>query len=79
MERLIANDVGAATTVWAAVSPYFEDHGGVYLGDVSVCPPFDPEKDDGMAGRYHPHAYDQEAEQKLWKISCETVGVSADD
>ena len=27
-------------------------------------------------GGYYPHAFDEEAEKKLWGVSCEMVGVS---
>lgn len=71
---------GAATTVWAAVSPHFEEgqNGGRYLAEVA-------EADLAEAGvqfagdGYSAYAYDEEAEEKLWKLSCEAVGVPDDD
>ncbi|KAK5688389.1 hypothetical protein LTS10_000367 [Elasticomyces elasticus] len=69
---------GAATTAWAAVSPHFEGkNGGRYLADVGECGPMGTGAMVGGAG-YAEHAYDEEAEEKLWKISCEAVGVSDD-
>lgn len=58
---------GAATTVWAAVSPHFntQANGGQYLGDI------------GVSERFAPHAFNEEAEDELWKLSCEAVGVTA--
>lgn len=29
-----------------------------------------------LNGGYFPHAFDEEAEKKLWEVSCEMVGVS---
>jgi hypothetical protein len=66
--RAIKNvEQGAATTVWAAVSPYFNkaEHGGQYLADV------------GVSDQFAPYAFDKEAEEKLWDISCKAVGVAA--
>ena len=66
---------GAATTVWAAVSPHFEGaNGGRYLADVGECEPRAP--DAGVADPgYSEWAYDDDKADKLWKISCEVVGV----
>ena len=66
---------GAATTVWAAMSPHFEGkNGGQYLEDVGESQPAEGELQTGTAG-YSPHAYDQEKEDMLWKLSSEIVGV----
>lgn len=70
---------GAATTVWAAVSPHFEGgNGGRYLEDVGEAGPQPAGAKTGSAG-YAKHAYDPEGEEKLWKLSCETVGVPVDN
>lgn len=70
---------GAATTVWAAVSPHFEGgNGGRYLEDVGEAGPQPAGAKTGSAG-YAKHAYDPEREEKLWKLSCETVGVPVDN
>ncbi|KAK3075093.1 hypothetical protein LTR53_001919 [Teratosphaeriaceae sp. CCFEE 6253] len=69
---------GAATTVWAAVSPHFEGkNGGRYLADVGECGPMAEGAGAGAEG-YAKHAYDEEAEEKLWTISCQAVGVQDD-
>ena len=69
---------GAATTVWAAVSPHFEGkNGGQYLMDVGEAGPMADDAGVGAAG-YSKHAYDEKAEDSLWKISCEAVGVPED-
>ncbi|WPH04845.1 hypothetical protein R9X50_00774200 [Acrodontium crateriforme] len=67
---------GAATTVWAAVSAHFDDvkNGGRYCADVGECGPAPAEAAPGANG-YAPHAYDEASEEKLWKLSCETVGI----
>ena len=59
---------GAATQVWAAVSTNLEGKGGVYLADVGVAKPAAEKELVGGPG-YAPHAYDEEAEEKLWKLS----------
>lgn len=70
---------GAATTVWAAVSPHFEGkNGGRYLAEVAEQGPAPGGSAVGFGG-YGPHIYDEEAEEKLWKLSLETLGLPADD
>ncbi|KAL1304311.1 hypothetical protein AAFC00_000714 [Neodothiora populina] len=71
---LITAEQGAATTVWAAVSPDLEGRGGTYLADVGEASPREPGENQGGPG-YAPYAYDEELEEKLWKLSYETVGV----
>lgn len=66
---------GAATTVFAAVSPYFKNRGGLYLADVGEAPPAAEGEPIGTAG-YGDHAYDEEAEEKLWNLSYEAVGLA---
>jgi len=69
---------GAATTVWAAVSPHFEGgNGGQYLADVGESPVAGEKQEMGGA-EHSPHAYDEEKEEMLWKVSCEVVGVADD-
>ncbi|KAK6000238.1 hypothetical protein QM012_003870 [Aureobasidium pullulans] len=65
---------GAATTVWAALSPYFENHGGVYLAEVGVAPALAEDEGIGRCG-YAPYAYDTEAEDRLWEVSLKAVGL----
>lgn len=67
---------GAATTVWAAVSPHFEkaENGGRYLSDVGEAGVM-TEKSEMGGPVYAAHAYDPEGEKALWKISCEVTGV----
>jgi hypothetical protein len=67
---------GAATQVWAAVTPYFDDvaYGGVYLSDVGVAGPEIEGETLGGPG-YAGFAYDEEAEERLWELSCGAVGV----
>lgn len=69
---------GAATSVWAAVSPDLEGRGGVYLGDVGEASAAVSEQ--GRGGPDHAkHAYDEESEEKLWKLSYEAVGLVDED
>lgn len=66
---------GAATTLWAAVDKSLEGKGGLYLEDCHISEPVA----DGSTALTTPghakHAYDEEKEGKLWKVSCELVGV----
>jgi NAD(P)-dependent dehydrogenase (short-subunit alcohol dehydrogenase family) len=73
-----SSEQGAATTVWAALSPVFNDHGGVYLADVGESGPA-VEGEVLVGPGYVPHAYDEEAEEKLWKLSYEAVGLKDDE
>ncbi|KUJ21903.1 short-chain dehydrogenase [Mollisia scopiformis] len=64
---------GAATTVWGAVAKVLEGKGAMYLEDCAEA--VDAPDQDMMRGGYAPFAFDEEAEKKLWKVSCEMVGV----
>jgi hypothetical protein len=70
---------GAATTVWAAISDDFHSSGGKYLEDCAVAGPYDTNQDIQIAPGYATHAFDQEKEAKLWKISNKLVGFSEDE
>nr|POE65647.1 putative oxidoreductase [Quercus suber] len=70
---------GAATTVWATLTPHFNSvaNGGRYLCDVGESGPL---KDRFPAGPgYAAHAYDEQSEERLWEISCAAVGVSSQE
>lgn len=80
MEKTIkSTKQGAATSVWAAVSPHFENisNGGKLLGDVGEARAVQ-DGDAFDSASYAPHAYDEKAEDRLWKVSCEAVGVPLD-
>ncbi|KAF4542454.1 Short-chain dehydrogenase [Lasiodiplodia theobromae] len=69
---------GAATQVWAAIGKAWEGRGGKYLEDVQL-----QEKQAAMSGNmaekgYAPWAFDEESEEKCWKISKEMVGLKED-
>ena len=76
VEKTVAQ--GAATSVWAAVATHLEGKGGVYLSDVGEAKPATETELIGGPG-YRPHAYDEDAEEKLWKLSYEAVGLSVED
>lgn len=63
---------GAATTVWAAVAPHFNDNGGVYLADVGECGPAVKGANQAAAG-YVEHTYDEVAEERFWALSHELL------
>jgi hypothetical protein len=57
---------GAATQVWAAVSPELEGRGGLYLENCGVGEQHRPE--DPMTG-YLPYALDPVAAERLWGMT----------
>ncbi|MFK7895941.1 MAG: SDR family NAD(P)-dependent oxidoreductase [Myxococcota bacterium] len=62
---------GAATTVWAAVSPELDGQGGVYCEDCGVAPIIDtPGESQGVMS----WALDEEAAERLWSLSEEWSG-----
>ena len=75
MKRIAKNaEQGAATVVWAAVGKELEGQGGEYLAEMQVAPiegACDAEMDDSY--KCAPHAYDKEAEGRLWQMSREMV------
>jgi NAD(P)-dependent dehydrogenase (short-subunit alcohol dehydrogenase family) len=62
---------GAATQVWAAVSPELDGVGGEYLEDVQRSHLASGEND---SSGYARHAVDPEAAQRLWTLSEKLVG-----
>ncbi|CAI6262804.1 unnamed protein product [Periconia digitata] len=68
---------GAATTLWAAVGEECKNKGGMYLEDCCVAGP--AREDSTLADPgYAPYAFDVEKAARLWRISCELVGVEDD-
>jgi len=63
---------GAATTVYAALSPEFEHKAGVYLEDCDVAPPHRDFPDSPVKG-HADHAYNPEGEQRLWRDSVKML------
>lgn len=65
--------------MWAAISDHFEGrNGGRYLADVGEAGPT-PKGADMTADGFAPWAYDEEAEEKLWEMSYEMVGLPVED
>lgn len=64
---------GAATSVWAAVSPDLDDKGGLYLHDCSIGKPTGDDREGPEAG-YRPYAMDPDAAARLWVLSEQIVG-----
>jgi NAD(P)-dependent dehydrogenase (short-subunit alcohol dehydrogenase family) len=64
--RFKTPEQGAATSVWAAVSPELEGRGGLYLEDCSIAQPWTRESP--MSG-YLPYARDPERAERLWTAS----------
>lgn len=68
---------GAATTVYAALSREWEGRGGRYLED---CQESGKTEDPSpLAVGYHPRAYNEEGEKRLWADSLKFVGIKDDD
>jgi len=65
---------GAATTVWAALEPRFNKYGGVHLAEVGEARLVGDGEPINVPA-YAPYAYDTEAEERLWALSCRTVGL----
>lgn len=68
---------GAATTVWAALAPDFNDLGGKYLESCQVANAW-TESNGQWGDGYAPWAYDEVKEGKLWKASLELLGLTDD-
>ncbi|KAK4076661.1 uncharacterized protein Triagg1_4264 [Trichoderma aggressivum f. europaeum] len=74
MEELKSTEQGAATTVFAAIASCLEDKGGVYLENCSYGK--EATADFGlMDGGYAAFAFDEVAEENLWKETCELLNV----
>jgi len=74
-ERFKTPEQGASTTVWAATSPKLEGMGGVYCENCDIA-----EINDDPAARFvgvSSYAVDEEAADKLWRVSAELTGVDA--
>jgi hypothetical protein len=67
MPTLKTVEQGAATTLFAAVSPELEGRGGLYLEDCHVA---DVTPGDGSGG-YAPWAVDPDEAARLWEWSLE--------
>ncbi len=65
---------GAATQVWAAVSPQLDGKGGVFLQDCDIAAP--ASGDDGRDG-VRDWATDPGQAARLWTLSAELTGVDA--
>ncbi|MEU9362799.1 SDR family NAD(P)-dependent oxidoreductase [Streptomyces sp. NPDC048301] len=64
---------GAATQVWAAVSPLLKGMGGVYCEDCDVAEP----AVEGVEGGVFAHATDVGEAERLWALSAGLTGVDA--
>lgn len=65
---------GAATTVWAALEPRFNEYGGVHLAEVGEARPVEDGEPINVPA-YAPYAYDPEGEERLWDLSTKAVGL----
>jgi NAD(P)-dependent dehydrogenase (short-subunit alcohol dehydrogenase family) len=74
-ERFKTVEQGAATTIWAAVSPQLQGKGGVYCEDCDIAQlvPADSELNSGV----RPWAVDKAAAEALWILSEKLTAISA--
>jgi NAD(P)-dependent dehydrogenase (short-subunit alcohol dehydrogenase family) len=74
-ERFKTIEQGAATTIWAAVSPQLNGKGGVYCEDCDIAPmvPADSKLNSGV----RPWAVDKAAAEALWTLSEKLTSVPA--
>ena len=61
---------GASTTIYAALAPELEQHGGEYLEDCAISKGINPERTFWGLGV---HAVDMQAAERLWKLSEQMV------
>ncbi|HEV8389740.1 MAG TPA: oxidoreductase [Dongiaceae bacterium] len=75
---------GAATSVWCATSPQLDGMGGVYCENCDIAPPASKE---AVAGKpaatpgtlgVASHAVDSAAAERLWRLSEQLVGFTAE-
>ena len=66
---------GAATTVWAAVSPQLSGKGGVYCEDCDIAPMVSA--DSNLYSGVRPWAVDKAAAEALWILSEKLTAMSA--
>lgn len=64
---------GCSTTLWAATSELLQDKSGVYCEDCNIATPTDPNSPMARYMGVNEHACDDEAAEKLWKISEELL------
>lgn len=78
VDRIVKSaEQGAATTIWAALDKSLEGKGGLYLEDCQISKPVEPGAPFAAPG-YAEHAFNPEAEARLWKESCKLVGIAND-
>ena len=75
--RFKSTEQGAATTVWAATSPALNGMGGVYLEDVDIALPTDPNSPNARVRGVDAHAIDRDVARRLWEVSAQLTGVNA--
>lgn len=78
MRSLKSPEQGAATTVWAAIGHEWENEGGKYLADCARTSPASDKGDPIVKKGYAAHAYNPEAEARLWTDSLKMVGLPDD-
>ncbi|WP_371169307.1 oxidoreductase [Aliiroseovarius sp. 2305UL8-7] len=62
---------GASTTLWAATSAQLNGKPGVYCEDADIAAVTDPESPMARYMGVNPHACDDDAAERLWKISTD--------
>ncbi|TQS33820.1 hypothetical protein Golomagni_05822 [Golovinomyces magnicellulatus] len=75
LKYLTRLEQACATSVYGAVSSELEGRGGIYLEGASVSSQKVPPDSDAIEYGYAAWAFDQEKEEKLWKMTEELVKV----
>lgn len=78
MRTIMSPAQGAATQVWAAIGKAWEGRGGKYLENVQLQERQAGPSGDLLEEGYASWAFDEESEEKCWRISKEMVGLKDD-
>ncbi len=78
MKTFKSVEQGAATQVLAAVGKGWEGVGGVYLDECGVSRLLE-DGEMGAINGHRPWIYDEQGAERLWKDSCEMVGLEVEE
>lgn len=79
VKAMETTEQGAASTVWAAVSPVWEGEGGKYLSACSIAPLDTGGQFTSASDGHGPDCYNREGEDRLWELSAELTGVDIEE
>jgi NAD(P)-dependent dehydrogenase (short-subunit alcohol dehydrogenase family) len=76
-ERFKTPEQGAATSVWAAISPQLDGMGGVYCEDCDIAEVTVEGSADARIRGVNAYAVDRDSAARLWALSAGLTGVNA--